>query len=142
LLAVWAHRGEAADPAVIYWANMDESNYSFSGVRSARLTVPWPTADVRHISDLKIDGAGALFVTSASDPGDDGPFASAFYLAGVFDEDAARGQIGFRQNISLVRLARFDYHKVEAFELVPGGTGGIAFATDDEKMGSSLYLDW
>ena len=140
LLAVWAHRGEGADPAVIYWARLDPVTYSFSGVRSARLTVPWPKTDVRHVSDLKIDDGGALFITSASDPGDDGPFASALYLAGSFD--VCEGQVVFRQTVALVRLLRFDYHKVEAFELVPGMTGGLAFATDDEHMGSSIYLDW
>lgn len=140
LLAVWAHRGETADPAVVYWSTLDLNRYSFTDVHFRRLRVPWPASDVRHVSDLKMDEGGAVYITSASDPGNDGPFASALYLAGSFQMCA--GQFEFFENRELVRLQRFYYHKIEAFELVPGAGGGIAFGTDDENMGSSIYLDW
>ncbi len=67
--------------------------------------------NVRHVSDLKVDPAGVLFIAAATDPGDDGPFQSAVYVAGVFDVDDTG--VALRQNSQLVSLSRFDAHKVE-----------------------------
>jgi len=99
------------------------------------LKVPYSATNTRHISDVKVDPSGAVFITSASDPGNDGPFASAFYCAGTFN-------LSDTQSPALTRLFTFDYHKVEAFEFVPGASGGIAFGTDDENLGAAIYLDW
>lgn len=140
LLAVWAHRGEDKDPGVIYWGFLDMTTYKIQQPGSARLQVPWPVGPVRHISDLKVDPAGIMFISSATDNGDNGPFATAVYVAGGFDLKG--NQITFRQNFQLVPLYRFDYHKVEGMELVPGRNGGIIFGTDDENMGSSVYVNW
>lgn len=137
LVAVWAHRGENEEAAIIYWGVLDLATYQITKTGSANLKVPWPTSNVRHISDLKIDRAGIIFITSASDPGNDGPFESAVYVAGAI---ALNGNaIAFRQNPELVPLYRYDYHKIEAIELVPGVAGGVIFGTDDENMGSSVY---
>ncbi len=140
LVAVWGNRGEFEEVGIIYWSIFDANIYSFTQFGSSPLSVPWKAANVRHISDLKLDGGGTLYASSASDPGNDGPFDSAFYVAGTFQ--ISNGQINFTKNPAPVRLQRFAYHKIEAFELVPGSTGGIAFGTDDENMGSSVYLDW
>ena len=147
LLAVWADRGADERPSILYWSRLDLSTYKFSQVGSLPLRAPWPlstqaapTAEVRHVSDLKVDSTGALFVSSASDPGDDGPFQSALYLAGVFSIN--RDQITVRLSPNPLLLGRFSYHKIEAVDLVPGSNGGIVFATDDENMGSSIYPDW
>lgn len=140
LLAVWAHRGEDKQPAIVYWGRLDLNTYQITQIGSARLEVPWPVSAVRHISDLKVDPAGILFITSATDNGDDGPFESAVYVAGAFE--IRDQQITFRQNSQLVPLYRFKYHKVEAIELVPGQTGGVIVGSDDENLGSSVYLNW
>jgi hypothetical protein len=140
LLAVWAHRGEDKQPAIVYWGRLDLNTYQITQIGSARLEVPWPVSAVRHISDLKVDPTGILFITSATDNGDDGPFESAVYVAGAFE--IRDQQITFRQNSQLVPLYRFKYHKFEAIELVPGQTGGVIVGSDDENMGSSVYLNW
>lgn len=140
LLTVWAHRGEDEDLAVLYWGRLDLKSYQVVPIGSAKLKVPFPLSAVRHISDLKVDPAGVLFISSASDNGDDGPFASAMYVAGVFGME--KQQITFRQNSQLVALYRFKYHKVEAIELVPGQPGGLIVGSDDENMGGSVYLNW
>ncbi|NVM56768.1 MAG: hypothetical protein HWN51_01420 [Desulfobacterales bacterium] len=141
LLAVWAHRGNNDDPAKIHWGLLDLATYGFSQTGSATLKVPWPVkADVRHVSDLKVDPTGVLFISSASDPGDNGPFQSAVYIAGVFSFGVT--QVIFRRSVEFVRLCHFEYRKVEALALVPGRSGGMVFATDDENMGASFYLDW
>lgn len=141
LLAVWADRGLDAKPAQLFWARFDLKNYAFARVDSIFLKVPYPAANTRHVSDIKVDESGAVFITSASDPGNDGPFSSAFYLAGTFNLCNPQ-KITFNQSPRLTPLFRFDYHKVEAFDFVPGAAGGIAFGTDDENLGAAIRLDW
>ena len=141
LLAVWADRGLDAKPAQLFWAKFDLGNYSFAQIDSTRLKVPYKTGNTRHISDVKVDRSGAVFISSASDPGNDGPFSSAVYFAGTFDLCGSQ-KIIFNQSPDLTRLFTFDYHKVEAFEFVAGASGGMAFGTDDENLGAAIYLNW
>jgi hypothetical protein len=140
LIAVWGHRGSSNDPGVLYWGRFDPGSHAFTEVQSAKIQVPWPEKDVRHISDLKVDSGGGLFLTAASDPGDDGPFSSAFYQGGTFV--VAAGKVQFLPNPNPVRLLRFRYYKIEALELIPGKEGGVLFGTDDENRGASLYRGW
>lgn len=139
LVAVWAHRGEGEDPGRIYWGTLDLASYQIQQQGSNNLKVPWPISQyVRHISDLKIDKAGVVFISSAIDPGNDGPFESAVYVAGAL---AVSGNtISFRQNPAMVVLDRYNYHKIEGIEIVPGAAGGIILGTDDENMGSSVLI--
>jgi hypothetical protein len=140
LLAVWAHRGQDQQPASIYWGQLDPNTYQIDRLGSTTLRVPWPIRAVRHVSDLKIDGAGVVYISSAADNGDDGPFESAVYVAGAFG--IRDRQIIFQQNPRLVPLYRLSHHKIEALELVPGERGGLIFGSDDENMGGSVYLNW
>jgi hypothetical protein len=140
LLAVWAHRGQDKEPAVVYWGQLDLNTYQIALLGSAKLTVPWPISAVRHISDLRVDPAGVLFISCASDNGDDGPFESAVYVAGAFS--IGDRQVTFQQNSQLVPLYRFNYHKIEAMDLVAGRNGGVIFGSDDENMGGFVYVTW
>jgi hypothetical protein len=141
VVAVWGHRGKGAETSVLYWATFDPTAYSFGPVKTAPLTAPWPSGDAtRHLSDLKVDATGTLFVSSASDPGDDGPFGSALYLAGTFRVEG--GAITFTPSPAPLLLYRFVGRKVEGFELVPGRYGGILFGTDDEGLGTFVHPTW
>lgn len=93
---------------------------------------------MRHISDIKVDSAGIVYITSASDAGDDGPFQSALYVAGYLGFSG--NKIVWKQNSQLVPLYRADYRKIEGMELVPGNAGGVVFGTDDENFGSYVYV--
>jgi hypothetical protein len=138
LVAVWAHRGEADQPGIIYWGIFDLDKYQITLTGFANLKVPFPDGNVRHISDLKIDPSGIIFITSASDSGNDGPFQSAVYVIGNL---GWRGkEIAFKQNPQLVPLYRSNYRKIEALELVPGAIGGVFVGTDDENLGSYVQL--
>lgn len=137
LLAVWAHRGENQQPAILYWGQFNLNSYQITPIGSTQIRVPLPTKAVRHISDLKVDSAGIAFISAAADNGDDGPFDSAVYVTGAFA--LHNQQIAFQQNSQLVPLYRFNYHKVEAIELVPGLMGGVIVGSDDENMGGAVY---
>ncbi|MBE9004142.1 hypothetical protein IQ259_03635 [Fortiea sp. LEGE XX443] len=138
LVAVWAHRGEGEQPATIYWGMLDLTKYQITHIGSANFTVPFPSGNVRHISDLKIDSGGIVYVTSANDAGDDGPFQSAIYVAGYMG--LRSNKIIWRQSPQLVSLYRSNYHKIEGMELVPGTAGGLIVGTDDENFGSYIYM--
>ncbi|MEH2325740.1 MAG: hypothetical protein V7K32_19685 [Nostoc sp.] len=138
LVAIWGHRGEREQPATIFWGMFDLAKYQITLVGSANLKVPFPSGNVRHISDIKVDPVGIVYITSASDGGDDGPFQSAVYVAGYL---GFRGnKIAWRQNSQLVPLYRSNYHKIEGIELVPGAEGGVIVGTDDENLGSYVYI--
>lgn len=142
LVAVWAHRGAGEEAATIYWGKLNLNTYQIAETNSTNFKVPLPTgANVRHISDLKVDKAGILFIASATDTGDNGPFESGVYVAGSFGMRG--GALAFRSNPDLVPLYHYNYHKIEAIELVPGAGGGVIFGTDDENMGSSVkFGNW
>jgi len=140
LIAVWAHRGQDTEPAVLFWGQYfpDQAKIKVNG--SMPFQVPWPQHQVRHISDLKIAPDGLLFITAASDPGDQGPFHSAVYVMGrsPFLKPTSISAVQKRDKATLTSLYRFHFNKVEAIELIPGKNGGIVLASDDEKFGSSL----
>ncbi|MGX2993230.1 hypothetical protein JNUCC64_02870 [Streptomyces sp. JNUCC 64] len=137
LTAVWAHRGQDEDPAVLNAAALDWGSLSFGPRSSAPVRVSYPAADVRHISDLAVSPAGRLTVTSASDPGNDGPFDSAVYDAGRLvtgGPDGPSPAPAARPR----RLAVFPGHKIEA--LGCGTATGAVLGTDDENAGGSVRL--
>ncbi|MHC5776391.1 hypothetical protein [Nostoc sp.] len=138
LVAIWAHRGEGKQPATIFWGVFDLAKYQITLAGSANLKAPFPSGNVRHISDIKVDPVGIVYITSASDAGDDGPFQSAVYVAGYLGLHG--NKIAWQQNPQLVPFYRSNYHKIEGIELVPGAEGGVVVGTDDENLGSYVYI--
>ncbi|MDA0989912.1 MAG: hypothetical protein O3A51_04075, partial [Verrucomicrobia bacterium] len=112
-IVAWSHRGKSGSPGVLYWGQLVGETIRQNGW--AGITVPWPTgASVRHISDLEMDAAGNVYISAASDPGDDGPFFSAIYRAGRFALDDGF----FRFTPDLSEIWRCDEHKVEGLTLL------------------------
>ncbi|MFD5557313.1 hypothetical protein ACFWIA_26170 [Streptomyces sp. NPDC127068] len=134
LTAVWAHRGQDEDPAVLYTAALDWRSLTFGTRRSAEIRVPFPATHVRHISDLAVSPSGRVTVTSASDPGDDGPFDSAVYDVGRVVTGGLDGPRPAPRARPL-RLAVFPGHKIEA--LACASAGRAVLGTDDENAGGS-----
>lgn len=150
LLAVWADRGKNEKASMLFWGELVLSEAKINLLGQSEIKVPSPdltdfpeipNAETRSVSDLKIDSSGALFVTSAYDSGatDLGPFASAFYYVGAFQNQ--NNLIGFGKSPAPVKLFHFKNYKVESFEFVPGKSGGVVFGTDDEKLGASVYMN-
>lgn len=153
LLAVWADRGREiwnngkreGRPATLFWGQLDLSKVSIKFLGQEELRMPLPAiedwknvsgGETRSASEIKIDTSGGLFVSSAFDSGDDGPFASAFYFAGVFTTQGST--IKFIKSANAVKLYEFKNYKIESFELLPNG---VVFGTDDENFGASVFIN-
>jgi len=138
LIAIWGHRGDGPSPGVLYWGAIDPDKGVVEPAGSAEILVPYPSGPVRHISDLKLDAAGTVWATAASDPGDDGPFESAVYLLGCVRTGGNSGPAFVAQpQLVRIRAARV---KFEAMELVPGPHGGLFLGSDDESAGAVLVI--
>ncbi|WP_053924067.1 hypothetical protein [Streptomyces chattanoogensis] len=136
IIAVWADRGQDDRPARLTTAKWDPASNAFGERDSAEFSAPYPHKDVRHISDVKISASGELTVSSASDPGDDGPYDSALYGIGrVSVGDGRDAEVSVSD--APHRLATFSGHKVEALACLPGSREGI-LGTDDENDGGSI----
>lgn len=141
-VAVWADRGAGADrPATVFASPFSFNEYGeaeFRSVRKAAFRAAYPKGDVRHVSDISIAKSGRVMVSSASDAGDDGPFASAVSEAGRVSLNASGSSAALR--IAAPRSApdRFDGRKIEAVECLPGAGGRALLGTDDENLGGYL----
>ena len=139
LMAVWAGRGDGPTAAVLSWGKFDPWQRNVQEVQKAEFRTPWPQQSARHISDLRVDANGNVLVVSTSDPGADGPFESAVYVAGTLLAD--NGSVRFELNKSPVRLRVLEKHKAEALELLPGATGGLVFGADNENHGGAILYE-
>ncbi|MGG2459617.1 hypothetical protein ACO0M4_07300 [Streptomyces sp. RGM 3693] len=137
-VAVWADRGQDDRPATLSAAEWNPADNSVGKPVSAEFRAPYPTEHVRHVSDLKLAADGRLTVSSASDPGDDGPFASALYDAGRVTV-SRDGRIRLAVSDRPRRLATVSGHKVEALASLPGSRDGI-LGSDDENAGGSVAV--
>lgn len=139
LVAVWGDRGEDDSPAELNAAPLSfdsEGKSKFGDVRSGEVQAPFPSEDVRHASDAHLTGKGALLVSSASDPGDDGPFDSAVYTAGQVTLDAS-GAVSLSLEKDPEAMKKFEKHKIEALTCLPDSDKAL-LGTDDENDGGSL----
>lgn len=140
MAAVWADRGaDAGRPATVYAAPFSFNKYGepeFGPVQKAAYRAPYPTSHVRHASDISITRHGRLLVGSASDAGDDGPFDSAVSDAGTVTVTRS-GAVRLALSKSPALLRKFEGHKIEAVECVPG-TSRALLGTDDENGGGSV----
>ncbi|MFE0174930.1 hypothetical protein ACFWZ2_21670 [Streptomyces sp. NPDC059002] len=140
LAAVWADRGAGKDrPATLHAAPFSFNKYGeadFGPVTTARYRAPYPSGNVRHVSDITVTESGRLLIGSASDSGDDGPFASAVSDAGRLSVNRS-GTVRLTVDKSPDVLRKFKGHKIEAVECVPD-TRTALLGTDDENAGGSV----
>ncbi|MEU5901650.1 MULTISPECIES: hypothetical protein [Streptomyces] len=141
LAAVWADRGAGEKRPATLRASTFSFNKSgeadFGPVSTARLRAPYPTGDVRHASDISVAPSGRLVISSASDAGDDGPFASAVLNAGTLSVSRS-GKVRLSVAKSPEVLRKFKGVKIEAVECLPGTGGRALLGTDDENAGGSV----
>ncbi|UUV31759.1 hypothetical protein NQK81_44695 [Amycolatopsis roodepoortensis] len=135
LFAVWADRGQDARPATLYSAEFSVSKLSFKKPKSIPFRVTYPATHVRHTSDVEITADDRVLISAASDPGDEGPFDSAVYEAGVLRSD---GSIALSP--VPVKIGDFPGHKIEAMTCLSRSCGSLLYGTDDEAAGGRLRI--
>ncbi|SDY09753.1 hypothetical protein SAMN05421504_104494 [Amycolatopsis xylanica] len=135
LFAVWADRGQDSRASTLYSAEFDVAKLSFGAPRAVPFRVSYPERDVRHASDLEITEDNRILISSASDPGDNGPFDSAVYAAGTLRAD---GSIALAADP--VRIGVFPGHKIEALTCLSVSCGRLLYGTDDEEGGGSVRI--
>jgi hypothetical protein len=137
-LVVWAHRGQDDDPAILYWGTIDLETLAITPIGSQPITVPAPVGNVRHISDLTVTATGQVFIASATDNGNDGPFESIVYEIGLFGFDNDTMPT-FTPYENFIELGRGDGYKVEAIVRDPlRANPAVLLGTDDENFGSAI----
>ncbi|MDQ8705196.1 hypothetical protein RCO28_22245 [Streptomyces sp. LHD-70] len=138
MVAVWADRGAGASrPATVFAAPFSFDAYgkaSFGAVEQDRFRASAPEGEVRHVSDIAVTDSGRILVSSASDAGDNGPFASAVSEAGTVTVDAAGSRVRLRIDSSPTVLGTFGDRKIEALECLPDSPEAV-LGTDDENLG-------
>jgi hypothetical protein len=130
---VYAERAEGSDTTRIHMTEIgveDDGSITFgSDWTSVGLTIPQPL-EARPASGMVVDEDGTVYVSSAFDPGDLGPFDSVVYEAATL----ADGTITPIRPPALV--GRGNGLKIESVALVEGRTP--LFIGDDEDYGGLL----
>ena len=134
-VAVWANRGSSTTAGRLFAATFNPSTGGFGQVAQANVTVPFPTTNVRPISDAKVMPDRHIVISSASDSGNNGPFDAALYSVGTVSVSTGRARLAA---VTPVSLGTYPGHKVEA--IACKGSAGI-LGTDDENLGGWVAAD-
>lgn len=139
LWALWGDRGSDEIAGTLFWGRFNPENYGIAVEGSQRIRVPWPTTpEVRHLSELRVDAAGVVMITSASEASNDGPFDGAVYVAGTVQ--AMGDELLFTNCEPLVAVQRFPGRKLEALDMIGSSDSGLILGTDNENQGSAIYI--
>ena len=136
---VYAERSDGRGSTPLRWAPFDPRAKTFGTFRTVSFTCPFPTGPhARPVSGIDIDRAGYVYVGSAEDPGDNGPFTSAVYRIGRVTLVEGRPQIVLREVPQ--RLGTLDGMKVESVSIreLPGRGAEVFVGTDDENYGGTV----
>jgi hypothetical protein len=133
-VALWADRGSGSTPGKLHAAVLNLSTWKFGTATTASVSVPWPSGPVRHVSDAAVV-EGHILVTSASDPGNNGPFDSAAYDVGTLSLSSSRVTFSLH---TPTELGRFSGHKIEG--LACAASGPDLLGSDDENRGGAVAV--
>ncbi|MFN2384410.1 MAG: hypothetical protein ABR559_09155 [Gemmatimonadota bacterium] len=145
LVFLYAERAQGASATALRWAALTLDPLGFGAFREIVLPAAAAVAPrARPVSALEVDGAGRLYVATATDPDDDnGPFRSGVWRIGRIAPapDAAEGAAIKLDGVP-ERLATLDGLKVEGIAVrdLPGGGIEIVVGTDDENYGGVIRL--
>ncbi|MEV2275592.1 hypothetical protein AB0I72_08395 [Nocardiopsis sp. NPDC049922] len=136
---VYAERAQGSDTTNVNMTRLwigEGGEIEFGGRWvSVSFTAPEPP-DARPASGMDIDGEGNVYISSAFDPGDLGPFDSAVYRAAVVRPGGSLGA-RLRPVEPPEELARSSGLKVEGVALVDGSFP-MFVSDDDEDYGGLL----
>ncbi len=129
-IAVWGNRGSVTAPGRLFAATFDPDTGVFGPFVKAAITVPYPSAFVRHISDTRVLDDGRIQISSTSDPGNNGPYASALYQVGQREPGPGAGP-AHTDHARLAGHLRRSQDRGIRLLLRPAGPPGA----DDENLG-------
>lgn len=137
-ILVWAERGDDEKPAKMLWGEYDVQNnrITLSKENAMDFFAPYPNENRRSISDIAIDNDGVLWVSSTSDPGDNGVFHSALYKLGQFVDDNSGIHWNSYRDISI--QSQYENVKVEGLSFVGDK---LIMGSDDENFGSKIAVE-
>ena len=132
-----AHRGSDKEDSILFWGSISlfDDNISIIVEDSVLINVPWPVNSKRHMSDMDIDDNKILWSSATSDPGDEGPYASAIYKIGSFQIE--NDVMKFILATPYLKQFVFESNKVEAMTIIKNK---MVFATDDENLGAAINM--
>ena len=138
-ILVWAERGDDEKPAKMSWGEYDVQNnrITLSKENAMDFFAPYPNKNRRSISDIAIDNDGVLWVSSTSDPGDNGVFHSALYKLGQFVDDNSGIHWNSYRDISI--QSQYENVKVEGLSFVGDK---LIMGSDDENFGSKIAVEF
>lgn len=139
LVFLFAERAEGKQSTKICWATLTPQPLAFGPFRETTFTVPAAEgANTRPVSAIDVDPEGVIYVASAVDPGNKGPFRSIVWRIGRMHRDE-HGQPVLSLESRPYRLAMVDGLKVEglAIRRVDGETQ-IIIGSDDESYGGVI----
>ncbi len=140
LLFIFAERAEGKPSTRLQWSELAISPLSFGPFSSEELSLPEPQGNhARQVSAIEVDSTGLLYVASAIDPGDDGPFESIVWRVGRVELGEDK-QLRVRLQPEPQRIATLNGLKVEgiATREMPGTQAQFFVGTDDENYGGTL----
>ena len=137
LVVLGGRGGKAEEPGRLYWGVIDSSDGS----------VTWPTAGLqgseihlprrlgpyaRTLSDMFVDQAHHLWISSCASPGRVGPNRSLIFQAGSLSEDLKQP---FHRNVEAQPVWWIDGCKIEGLAACTRPGYGPAYVTDDDNLG-------
>ena len=139
-ILVWAERGDDKQAAKLSWAkfDVDKNTVTSAEGKTFEFTASYPSLNRRSISDIAIDKQGVIWVSSASDPGDKGPFQSALYQLGAFSmKNSEINWIPSSSNTQPIAKYESENIKIEGMSFIQDN---LIMGTDDENMGSKIVV--
>lgn len=152
---VWSGRGSRDHSARMFVADLTSTSSSISYSNDNEFQIQethfnWPRPvwsgddDTRLISDLKVGTRpvnGAIYVSSAFDGGDTGPFAATLYNPGTLLSRTSLNQKPSPYKPYSALFIGNNGKKVEALELLTGDPAdGFILGTDDEDLGGFIMI--
>jgi hypothetical protein len=140
LIFICAERGDGKLSSEVYWTDLQLDPLSFGTFRKTSFkSGGFAGKNKRPVSAIDIDASGRIYVASAYDPDDNGPFTSVIWRAGHIRADR-------NKRVSLVfarrplKLATLDGLKVEGLAVREARKGTIELfaGMDDEYYGGAV----
>ena len=140
LFFFFAERADGKTTTKIRWAELKLDPLKFGSFSETKVARPEPTGShSRAVADIAFDTAGAIYISSTYDEGDNGPFNSCVWRVGQI-ATAADDQPNVTITEQPELIERFPGTKVEgvAIHTLANGNLEMLLGSDNENKGGQL----